>query len=350
MAVSWAFGAALLALVSCGLYGLVAAEEEVPTAPESKDLLVELKACNHKIVYETYRDNNWELFMVNADGSNPVNLTRTPTVNELYPHVSPDGSKVSFVADEGKGAGKIRNVYYMNIDGTGRTLVAKNAREPCWNVHGTAIVYPKGELDEFSYLDYATKGIFIYELKTRQHKEHANKGIHHLYNICWSPDDRWFLATVHGGMGFKHGILAIPANGTKVYDLKIPGCRPDISPDGKKVAWGASDWSLCTADLDFSGPQPRVRNTHIVVGSANPIKIYHVDWSPDGRYVTFSRGPEKHKSLTDLAPEMVGVHAPGWNICVADVTKRNRWVQITSDGKSNKEPDWAPVPAGGTGR
>src|SRR5713226_5029674 len=98
----------------------------------SKDLLYELKTYPHKIVYETNRDGNWELYLVNADGSNPVNLTRTPDVDELYPKPSPDGSKICFVADEGKDKSRVRNIYYMNSDGTGRTKIAENGREPCW--------------------------------------------------------------------------------------------------------------------------------------------------------------------------------------------------------------------------
>ncbi len=34
--------------------------------------------------------------------------------------------------------------------------------------------------------------------------------------------------------------------------------------------------------------------------------------------------------------------AEGWNICVADLN--GNWVQITSDGNHNKEPDWVPIP------
>ena len=31
-----------------------------------------------KIAYETYVDNNWEIFVMNPDGSGQVNLTNTP--------------------------------------------------------------------------------------------------------------------------------------------------------------------------------------------------------------------------------------------------------------------------------
>src|SRR6516164_5261271 len=93
---------------------------------QSKDLLLELKDYRHKLVYETNRDGNWELYLCNADGSNPVNLTNTKDVDELYPKPSPDGTKICFVADEGQGDAKKRNIYYMNSDGTGRVKVAEN--------------------------------------------------------------------------------------------------------------------------------------------------------------------------------------------------------------------------------
>jgi len=313
----------------------------LPTVAAAEDLVDELKRVSSKIVYETWQEGNWELFVAKADGSEAVNLTKTPTINELYPHASPDGKRICFVCDEGTPAAKVRNVYYMNLDGTNRRLVAKNARQACWKSDSTAIAYLNGEFDKFSYTDYATKGIGIYDLATGRHTQHPNPQIHHLYNLCWSPDGKWFLATVHAGMGYKHTILAIEAKGMKVVDLKIPGCRPDISPDGHRVAWGPSDWALRIGDLDFSGSDPKVINARDVVTSEKPIKVYHVDFSPDGKYVTFSNGPAT--KILGMIPEIVGAKARGWNICVADSSKTNRLIQITTDGNCNKEPDWIPV-------
>ena len=301
-----------------------------------------MKSVRFAIVYETWQGGNWELFTVKADGSKPVNLTRTPKVNELYPHVSPDGTKIVFSVDAGQGKDQTRSVYYMNVDGTGRTLVARNARQACWKGDGTAIAYLKGLSEKkFDYRDYATKGIFVYDLKTKTTREHVNKKIHHLYNLCWSPDGKWFLATIHAGMGYKHAILAIEADGQRVFNLGINGCRPDISPDGKQVTWGQSDWALCAADLDLSGPKPTLTNKRQVVTSKKPIKIYHSDWSPDGKYIAYSTGPTKKR--LGLVCEIVGMRADGWNVAVADASGKDRTVVITRDGKSNKEPDWAPV-------
>jgi Tol biopolymer transport system component len=160
--------------------------------------------------------------------------------------------------------------------------------------------------------------------------------------MCSTPDGKWFVSTVHAGMGFGHAILALEAEGNRVVNLNIPGCRPDVSPDGKKVAWGADDFTLCVGDLDFTGPEPKVIRQRDVVKSQKPMETYHVDWSPDGKYLAFSRGPMRKR--LGPAPEMVGVEAEGWNICVADAAATNRWVAITSDGQSNKEPDWVPLP------
>jgi len=299
-----------------------------------------LKEIPFKIVYETYRKTNgkenWELYLINADGSNPVNLTNTPDVDEMYPHASRDGTKLCFVADETIKGKKVRNVYYMNIDGSGRIKVADNARQPCWSPDSRTIAYLKGEFERYTIKDYATRGLFFYDIKTREHREHPNKNLHHLYNICWSPDGRWFLATVHGGMGFKHANLAIEANGNKVFDLtkyKVTGCRPDLSFDGKKIAWGKSDWDLCVGNIDLHAVAPRVTNVRRVVNCHKDCEVYHSDFSPDGKYIAFSYGPK--------AEEMVGGKAPGWNICIGNM--KGKWVQITHDGNHNKEPDWLPL-------
>lgn len=331
---SWTGGPAAVIISCC----LVIALDHTGCAA---DLAAELTEYPFRLVWETYRNGNWELLTANADGSHVANLTRTPAVDEMYPHVSPDGKKITFVVDEIVDGEKNRNVYSMNMDGSERVLVAKNARQSCWNHDGTKIAYLKGESQKFSYTDYATKGIWFYDLASRQQRAHRNADLYHLYNPCWSPDDRWFIATVHAGMGYRHAILAIEADGDGVFDLKIPGCRPDISPDGKQVAWGASDWVLRIGDLDFSGPEPKVVNIRDVIASDKPMEVYHVDWSPDGKYIAFSRGP--HKKVMGRIPEIVGTRAQGWDICVADASARNRWVAITSDGQCNKEPDWIPI-------
>ena len=315
------------------------AQIKLRKAPSPRDAL-DLGKIPFKIVYESYRKTNgtenWELYLINADGSNPVNLTRTPDADEMYPHASPDGTRICFVADEGTSNKKVRNIYYINIDGSGRVKVADNARQPCWGPDAKTIAYLKAEFERYTIKDYATKGLFFYDIETRKHTQHPNKNLHHLYNICWSPDGNWFLATVHGGMGFKHANLAFQAEGTKVFDLTkygVTGCRPDCSFDSNRITWGLTDWDLCTAYINLKSSVPKVTNVQRVVKCTKDKEVYHSDFSPDAKYITFSHGPK--------AQEMVGGKAPLWNICISDMT--GKWVQVTTDGNQNKEPDWVPI-------
>jgi len=317
-----------------------AKEAELREGPNERTE-IDLKAIPFKIIYETFRETdgkeNWELFIMNADGSNATNLTQTKDLDEMYPHASPDGTKVCFVADEGTGKNKVRNVCYMNIDGTGRVKVADNARQPCWSPDGKTIAYLKGEYERYTTQAYGTKGLFFYDLATARHKQHPNKDLHHIYNICWSPEGKWFVAIVQGGMGFDHNIIAFESYGTGVFDLKkygIEGCRPDLSPDGGTIGWAQiSEVDLYVADIDLTLSVPRAADLRGVVRCKKGYYVNQTDFSPDGRYIAFGYGPEVDYS--------VGVKAPGWNICISDLS--GKWVQITTDGKSNKEPDWVPI-------
>ena len=300
---------------------------------------IDLKAIPFKIIYEKYRETdgkeNWELFIMNADGSNATNLTRTPEVDESSPHASPDGTKVCFVADEGTGRNKVSNVYYMNINGTGRVKVADNAKDSCWGQDSNTIAYVKGEFERYASQAYGTKGLFFYDIKSGKHLQHPNKDLHHVHQICWSQDGNWFIATVHGAMGFRRAILAFPVDSTAVFDLTkygVTGCTPELSLDGRMVAWNKTDWDLCVGSIDLTSTIPRIRDIRKLVKCDEKFEVYNTDFSSDGQYITF-----------DYGPLFSGPKRLGWNICIGDLN--GMWVQVTTEGR-DANPDWVPITKG----
>ena len=157
--------------------------------------------------------------------------------------------------------------------------------------------------------------------------------------LCWSPVGPWIFATVHGGMGFGHADLAIDVDGRGVHRLRgVGGCRIDVRPDGKALLWNASDRAIVAADLDVSTRPPKVARARVVLRCGKDRMLYHGDWSPDGRHIAFAHGPN--------GSQHVGLRARDWHICVADASKTNVWVTLTTDGESNKEPDWVPAEGG----
>ena len=314
-----------------------------------------LAASPFKIAYETYPSNNAEIFVMKADGSHPVNLTKTPSDHEHYPQVSPDGTKICFVSDRGEGREAMRSLCVMDIDGTNRRTIAQGGREPFWRADSQVIGFLHQEFPKFHVMDYATRGMSFFNLTTGRTTPHPNStNLFHLYNPGFSPDGKWIVATVNAGMGEEHAILAIEADGPRVVNLQIPGCRPTLSPDGHEIAWSAGDHEIAVAPIDLQGPEPKVGPRRLRIQDA-AFRILHVDWSPDGRFLCFSRGPDGRgdptKRGTFLAADgIVGVYAAGWNLAavaaersgIMDLSKAGPedLVILTTNGCSNKEPDW----------
>ena len=121
------------------------------------------------------------------------------------------------------------------------------------------------------------------------------------------------------------------------------------------MAWGAGDEELVAADIDLSAERPRVGKWKVQIRDRKPNKIYHIDWSPDGGFLAFSRGPDSGGDPTKpgthlAAAEVHGVYAPGWNIAVVkadraanlrlDEATEADFFLLTTNGFSNKEPAW----------
>jgi dipeptidyl aminopeptidase/acylaminoacyl peptidase len=83
-----------------------------------------------KIAFASYRDGNYEIYVMNADGSDQRRLTGVPGF-DLYPAFSPDGSKIAFASTRDVNS----EIYVMNADGSGQANLSRAAgedSEPSW--------------------------------------------------------------------------------------------------------------------------------------------------------------------------------------------------------------------------
>jgi Tol biopolymer transport system component len=104
----------------------------------------------HKIAFQTDRDGNWEIYVMNADGSGPLNLTRSNSDDRLAAW-SPDGRMIAFTSNRDGN----EEIYAMNSDGTGVKRLTDNPAEdsyPSWSPDGTQIAFQSsrsGNMDIF---------------------------------------------------------------------------------------------------------------------------------------------------------------------------------------------------------
>jgi hypothetical protein len=108
---------------------------EASSAPLNQSLSPD----NTKIVFVSWRNGNSEIYIMNADGSEQVNLTNNPLLDS-DPCFSPDGSKIIFVSERDGN----KEIYIMNIDGSEQTNLTNNSAwdsQPSFSPDGSKIIF-----------------------------------------------------------------------------------------------------------------------------------------------------------------------------------------------------------------
>ena len=94
-----------------------------------------------RIAFASDRDGDYEIFVMNADGTDVRQLTSNED-DEMFPAWSPDGNRIAFMSNRG---GEF-NIFVMNADGGAVRQLTDNDdddRFPAWSPDGTLIAFEK---------------------------------------------------------------------------------------------------------------------------------------------------------------------------------------------------------------
>ncbi|MPZ21044.1 MAG: protein kinase [Luteitalea sp.] len=101
-----------------------------------------------RIAFESGRSGEVEeIWLANADGSNPVQLTRGPGSWQGSPSWSPDGRQIAF---DSRGTDGFSDIWTIDVDGGGPRRVTSGALNdvlPTWSVNGRWISYQEERAD-----------------------------------------------------------------------------------------------------------------------------------------------------------------------------------------------------------
>jgi Tol biopolymer transport system component/serine/threonine protein kinase len=251
-----------------------------------------------------------ELFIANADGSNPRRLARN-TISGADAAWAPDGGKIAFTCFP-DGAWPKGSICVVNSDGGGLARLTNGslrASFPLWSPDGTRIAFVARDDRNAIYVMNADGGN---QLKLAD-------AASEFFGFAWAPDGKKIAyATDHEGNFEIYVINSDPSHQTNLTRRLAEDTLPQWSPDGKKIAFisnrdGKTSLYLMNSD---GGEQRKV---------LEDICDQEIGWSPDGRRFTFVRKDIDNRYDLYLA------NADGGDI-----------IRLTSDGANKNGPRWAP--------
>ncbi len=196
-----------------------------------------------KVVFGSLVDGNWDLYIMDADGTNPVRLTHNPARDHL-PAWSPDGSRIAWVSEQGD----TFQIHVMNSDKTGQTQLTHTSRNdrPFWSPDGSKIGFT-------SYHDGRPEVYVMNADGTNQVRLTDSRGQN--YGGDWSPEGGKILfhSTREGRRWEVYVMNADGTNQTRLTEDWGFDHDPVWSPDGEAIAFVSNrhgNWDIYVMTAD----------------------------------------------------------------------------------------------------
>jgi len=227
-----------------------------------------------RIAFVSRSNLNFDIYLMNPDGSNIIRLTDNAkpghVPGHMHPDWSPDGSRITYTTDPER-HGQF-SIWIMNSDGREQSQLTDKSRNflsPKWSPDGTKIIFAERDHD----------GLFIMNLdNARRRRITFTKDSH----IAWLPDGSGFAC--YSANSPQGGGLYIMNLDRSIRGLLIGNAEDAISawsPDGSKLVVNLerdSQWATYVMDADGANMIPL--NNRVAEHTT-------LSWSPDGSKVAY---------------------------------------------------------------
>jgi len=266
---------------------------------------------NGRIAFTSNRDGNNEIYVMDADGSNQVNVSNNPSADGS-PLWSPDRSSILFLSLRDDNS----EIYVMDADGGNQMRLTNNQTSdvsPLWSPDGSRIVFrhtvDNSNCNEIYVMD-ADGGN---QMRLTNNSSCDN-------NPSWSPDGGRIVFDCNRDSNSEIYVMdADGSNQVNVSNNPSADAFPLLSPDGSSILFVSNrdgNNEIYVMDADGSN-QVNVSN--------NPSADVGPLWSPDGSRIVFiSRRNGNYDE-----------------IYVMDADGSNQ-VNVSNNPSTNASPSWSP--------
>ncbi|MYK19050.1 hypothetical protein F4055_12955, partial [Candidatus Poribacteria bacterium] len=235
-----------------------------------------------KIVFAANREGNRDIYIMNPDGTEQINLTRHKA-DDISPVFSPTGEQILFASDRDQ-LSDSWDLYLMDTDGGNvRQVFEKSAdrRHPTWSPSGKQIAYTR--------VDHGERFLYIAAIDGKKEEQVAIGR-----SSTWSPDGTE-IAFLSGALDKPRRISLLRVQTKKQTFLSFPKTptwvrTPSWSPSGEKIAFSWVNRVELRRE-DFQKETIYVVNHNgtslqQIVDEAGPAAVDPV-WSPSGKELLY---------------------------------------------------------------
>lgn len=250
------------------------------------------------IAFASDVSGDWEIYLTDTAGKQPVNLTRNPAA-DYYPTWAPDGTQIAFFSRRDGN----HEIYVMQADGNDQHRLTHHPgtdKAPAWAPDGKRLAFTSNRGGHFD--------IYLLDL-------HNDEVIQLTQNAfedeipAWAPDGN--SLAFHSKREFNWDIYVVDVHTgveRRLTDQPLMDTYPAWAPDGTRIVYAAMHQEAELADFDL--------------------------------YIMDAVNGENKEALTDTpTDEAVPAYAPDGDTIAFQFEKDGRWVihLIRADGSERRE-------------
>src|SRR5262249_17750219 len=145
----------------------------------------------------------YEIYIMNADGTNPRRVTQTPSALEDDPQWSPDGKMLLYTVYTSPDSpdGQAFDVFVINVDGTGTKQLLfglYDKRSPSWSPDGTTVAMVRRP----GFFNVRTDRLNVWSMKVdgTQQRQLTFNASNDALVPRWSPDGTMLTYSLQIGL------------------------------------------------------------------------------------------------------------------------------------------------------
>ncbi len=216
------------------------------TSNRATDICASWSPDGSRLLFCRFKAGNFDLWVMDADGTNQTNLTNTLDADEFFGAFSPDGARIAFMSTaSGDGSA---DIWLMAADGTGATQLTDETGpggdwRPVWMPDGDSIVFERDVSDTDDNL--LSADVWSIDVATGVETQLTDTARMEFFPDV-SPDG---TRIVFSGDGDIYAMNADGAGETRLTSSPRFETAPTFSPDGTRMAFLRFSVDESTSDV-----------------------------------------------------------------------------------------------------